>query len=62
MFRPNKKFKLKYNKLFKKDPQAANLFLLLCEIADSKGKVVTNKEELAVLIAARFEDPRKYAL
>jgi hypothetical protein len=61
-FKPNKKFKRKYKKLYKKDPLAANTFLLLCELADEHGQVVTNEEELAELIAARFEDPGKYQL
>ena len=61
-FRPNKKFKRKYKKLFKKDPLAANTFLLLCELANEKGQVVTNEEELAELIAVRFEDPGEYQL
>jgi hypothetical protein len=62
MFIPNKKFRKKYNKIFKRDPLAANTFLLLCEIADEKGQVVTNEEEIAELMAIRFEDPREYAL
>jgi len=61
-FKPNKKFKRKYKKLFKKDPEAANLFLLLCELADERGQVETNEEELAELIAVRFEYPGKYQL
>lgn len=61
-FKPNKKFKRKYKKLFKKDPFAANTFLLLCELVNEKGQVVTNEEELAELIAIRFEDPGEYQL
>ena len=61
-FKPNRRFKKKYNRLFKKDPLAANTFLLLCELADEKGQVSTNPQELADLIAARFEDPEEYAL
>jgi len=61
-FKPNKKFKRKYKKLFKKDPLAANTFLLLCELADEKGQVETNEQELAELMAARFNDPEEYAL
>ena len=60
--KPNKKFKRKYKKLFKKDPLAANTFLLLCELADERGQVETNEEELAELMAVRFNDPREYAL
>ena len=62
MFRPNKRFRKKYDKLFKKDSEQANLFLLLCELADEKDQVKTDPEELATLMAARFNDPREYAL
>jgi len=61
-FKPNRKFKRKYDKLFKKDPLAANTFLLICELADEKGQVVTDEKEIADLMAVRFEDPRRYAL
>jgi hypothetical protein len=62
MFMPNRKFKRKYDKIFKKDPEAANLWLLLCELADQKGQFKTSPEELAILFAARFNDPKEYAL
>jgi hypothetical protein len=62
MFQPTKQFKIKYNLLFQKDPAAANLFLLLTELADQKGQVTTDEKELAVLIAQRFDDPRRYSL
>jgi len=62
MFVPNKKFKRKYKELFKKDPLAANTFLLLCELADERGRVETNPGELAELMQTRFEDPREYQL
>ncbi len=58
----NRKFKRGYDKLFKKDPLAANTFLLLCELADERGQVETSEEGLAQLIQARFEDPRGYQL
>ncbi len=61
-FTPNRKFKKKYDKLFKKDPLAANTFLLVCELADERGRVETSPEELAILFAARFEDPEEYVL
>ena len=61
-FNPYKKFKKDYDRLFKQDPLAANTFLLLCELADEKGQVVTNEQEIADLMAARFEDPWRYAL
>jgi hypothetical protein len=55
-FKPNRKFWRKYRSLFKKNPFEANLFLLLCEIADNKGQVETDPDELALLMAIRFED------
>jgi hypothetical protein len=61
-FKPNRKFKKKYNWIFKKDPLAANTFLLLCELADEKGRVITDEKEIAELIAIRFENPEEYAL
>ena len=61
-FKPNRKFKRKYNRIFKEDPVAANMFLLLCELADKNGQVETSEEELAQLIQARFNDPEEYAL
>ena len=62
-FKPNRKLRKKYNKLFKKNPLAANTFLLLCELANEKGEVITEPEELAELLAVRFNDPyREYAL
>jgi len=61
-FRPNRRFRHKYDRLFKQEPRAANVFLLLCEMADEKGQVETDPAELSKLMAARFEDPRRYAL
>ena len=62
-FRPNRRFKKKYDKIFRKDPAAANLFLLLCELADEKGQVIISDEgEIANLMAARFEDSEEYQL
>ena len=61
-FKPNNKFKREYNRIFRKEPAAANLLLLLCELADKKGKVKTDGRELAALMEARFNDPREYQL
>ena len=61
-FKPNRKFRKDYDRLFKKDPMGANAFLLICELADEQGQVMTNEQELADLMAARFEDPEEYAL
>ncbi len=62
MFKPNRKFRRDYDRLFKKDPGAANLFLLLAEIADENGQVQADEKELASLMSARFDDPQEYAL
>ena len=68
-FKPNRVFKKEYNRLFKKDPIAANTFLLLAELADEKGQVKilgTTEEEIGEeinkLMVARFNDPEEYAL
>ena len=61
-FKPNSTFKKDYDKIFKTDPEAANLYLLICELADENGQVRIDEEELAELMAVRFEDPGKYAL
>lgn len=62
IFKPNRKFKKQYDRLFRQNPEGANLFLLLCELADKKGEVKTNEEELAELMEARFNDYREYQL
>ena len=62
-FKPNRRFIKKYDWLFKTNPLAANIFLMLAEQADEKGQVtVKDAREIARLMAARFEDPRRYAL
>jgi hypothetical protein len=61
-FKPNRKFKRDYDRLFQQDPMGANMFLLLCELADEKGQVITHEAEIAELMAARFENPEEYAL
>lgn len=62
-FKPNRKFKRTYERLFKTDPLQANLFLLMAEMADENGQVIVNNdEELAELMAARFFDPTEWAL
>jgi len=58
----NRHFRREYDRAFKKDPAAANMLLLLCELADDKGQVMTNEEELTLLFNARFENPRAYQL
>ena len=66
MFRPNRKCRRDYDRLFRKDPAAANVFLLLAEIADAKGAVKFETpfpaEEIQRLMTARFANPRAYQL
>jgi hypothetical protein len=64
-FIPNRKFKRDYDRIFKKDPVAANVFLLMCELADEKGQVsFTEPAEVEIqrLLMARFDDLRAYQL
>jgi hypothetical protein len=61
-FKPNRRFKKKYDWLYRQDPLAANTYLLICELSDEMGQVITNEQEIAELLAIRFEDPRRYAL
>ena len=62
MFQPNKKFQKEYDRIWKENPESANLFLLLAELADKKGLVENDSEELASLFDTRFNDPGEYAL
>jgi hypothetical protein len=64
-FRPNRKFRRDYKRLFRKDPVTANVFLLLAELADAKGEVALGpcpEVEIQQLMAARFTDPLAYQL
>ena len=68
-FKRNKRFKRKYNRLHKQDPLAANMLLLLAELADERGQVKIHgsneqevAEEIQKLLMARFNDPEEYAL
>jgi len=61
-FIPNRKFKKQYDRVFRRDPVAANLLLLLAELADEKGQVMTDEQELSRLMPLRFSDPHEYAL
>ena len=53
---PNKRFKQEYDRLFAKNPAGANTWLLLQELANQKGQVLTNEKQLAKLLAIRFPD------
>ena len=61
-FKPNRKFKKRYDRLFQKNPLGANMFLLIAELANDKGRVRTSEEEITVLFNTRFEDPGAYQL
>lgn len=62
-FKPNRHFRRDYKKIFRRSPEAANLLLLLCELADEQGRVHLGPDpeaELAQLMAARFENPAAF--
>jgi len=61
-FKLNRQFRRQYNQIFRRDPGAANLFLLLAELADEKGQIITDDQQLCELMEARFNDAREYAL
>ena len=65
-FTPNRRFRRDYDRLFKKDPAAANIFLLLAELANEKGQVNFEtpfpEAEIQRLMVARFNDPKAYQL
>ena len=58
----NKTFKKKYDRLFHENPLGANMFLLIAELANDRGRVKTSEEEIAILFNARFDDPMAYQL
>ena len=66
MFRPNRKFRRRYDLLFRRDPLGANMYLLLCELANERGEVrldgLLPEIELQRLMSARLTDPRAYQL
>lgn len=66
MFKTNRKFRRDYDRLYRKNPAAANVFLLLCELADEKGRVSLDspypEAEMQRLMTERFSDPRVYQL
>lgn len=65
MFKLNRQFRRDYDRRFKRNPAAANVFLLLAELADEKGHVRLGpcpEAEIQQLMAARFKDCRAYQL
>jgi hypothetical protein len=65
-FIPSRRFRRDYDRLFRKDPAAANIMLLLCELADERGEVRLQtpfpEVDIQSLMAVRFADPRAYQL
>lgn len=64
-FKPNRAFRRQYNRIFRRDPLAANVFLLLAELANSEGRIVIpepSAEMIAEFMSERFQDPRRYHL
>ena len=65
-FTPNRHFRRRYNKMFRSDPLAANVMLLLAELANDAGEIVFGNVDPAVeiqkLMLVRFDDPRAYQL
>ena len=64
-FITSRRFRSDYDRTFRKDPAAANLLLLLAEIADENGQVNLGafpEMQIQKLMNARFSDPRAYQL
>lgn len=64
-FTPNRRFRRDYKRIFKRNPEAANLLLLLCELADENGQASLGPDaegQLALLMNARFEDSGAWQL
>lgn len=64
-FSPNRRFRRDYDRLFRKDPLGANVFLLMAELAGERGEVDLGpvpEIEIQRLMLSRFKDPRAYQL
>ena len=65
-FSPTRRFRRDYDRLFRKNPLGANIFLLLAELANERGEARLEtpfpEVEIQRLMAARFDDPRAYQL
>jgi len=64
-FHPNRAFRRDYDRLFRKDPLAANALLLMAELADEHGQVRLGpcpERDLRDLLMTRFDDCRAYQL
>ena len=59
-FTPNRHFRRRYNKMFRTDPLAANVMLLLAELANDSGQIRFENNDPAVeirhLMLARFDE------
>ena len=66
MSRPNRKLRRDYDLIYREDPLAANVFLLLTELADDQGQInfgtLCLEQEIQRLMRARFDDPLAYQL
>jgi len=62
----SRRFRRRYDHLFRQDPAAANVMLLLAELANKNGEIRFDTPDPAVdiqrLMDARFTDPRAYQL
>jgi len=64
-FTPSRRFRREYDKVFRRDPGAANILLLLAELADEKGQVSLGpcpEADIQKLMGVRFDDPFAYQL
>jgi len=64
-FIPNRHFRRKYDRMFRTDPAAANVMLLMAELANDDGQIAFAGDpavEIQNLMLARFDDPRAYQL
>ena len=65
-FISSRRFRREYDRVFRKDPAAANVMLLLAELANERGEVRFDNPDPAIeiqrLMVARFDDPRAYQL
>lgn len=64
----NKAFKKEYDKIFNHDPLAANIFLMLVDMADEKGEIYFEgsedqmNDQINILVNGRFNDVFEYQL
>ena len=65
-FTPTRRFRRDYDRIFRRDPAAANVMLLLAELANERGEVRFDNPDSAMeiqrLLAVRFDDCRAYQL